>query len=65
MTGAALPPDDDPMPEPPFEVSDNMCCGSGCDPCILDIYYAELRDYRNRLAAWQARQQARQSKDGN
>jgi hypothetical protein len=28
-------------------------------------YYAELRDYRSRLAAWQARQQAGQHKDGN
>ncbi|RMC96870.1 oxidoreductase [Aquitalea palustris] len=50
----------DPMPEPPFEVSDDMCCGSGCDPCILDTYQAELRDYRSRLAAWQARH----NKDG-
>ncbi|OWY38638.1 oxidoreductase [Xenophilus sp. AP218F] len=49
----------DPMPEPPFEVTDDMCCGSGCEPCILDIYQAELRDYRARLAAWQQRQAAR------
>lgn len=44
------------MPEPPFEVDDDMCCGSGCEPCILDIYQQELRDYRARLALWQARQ---------
>ncbi len=46
----------DPMPEPPAEVTDNMCCGSGCEPCILDQYAADLREYRQQLAKWQARQ---------
>ncbi|OBU87635.1 oxidoreductase [Chromobacterium subtsugae] len=44
------------MPQPPFEVDDDMCCGSGCEPCILDIHQQELRAYRARLAAWEARQ---------
>lgn len=45
----------DPRPEPPFEVTDDMCCGSGCEPCILDIYQTELREYRRALAEWEAR----------
>ncbi|UTH72857.1 oxidoreductase-like domain-containing protein [Chromobacterium sp. IIBBL 290-4] len=49
------------MPEPPFEVSDDMCCGSGCEPCILDIHQQELRAYRVRLAEWEARQAAGQA----
>ncbi|VEB41962.1 Uncharacterised protein [Chromobacterium violaceum] len=28
-----------------------MCCGSGCEPCILDIHQQEWRAYRERLAA--------------
>ncbi|POZ61646.1 oxidoreductase-like domain-containing protein [Chromobacterium alticapitis] len=46
------------MPEPPFEVSDDMCCGSGCEPCILDIHQQALRAYRARLAEWEARRDA-------
>ncbi|KJH68784.1 oxidoreductase [Chromobacterium violaceum] len=53
------------MPEPPFEVSDDMCCGSGCEPCILDIHQQEWRAYRERLAAWQRRRAARQAAGGD
>ncbi|WP_434628727.1 oxidoreductase-like domain-containing protein [Chromobacterium sp. CV08] len=59
---------DDPadiMPEPPFEVSDDMCCGSGCEPCILDLYQQELRAYRERLAAWERRQAERPARRGD
>ena len=49
----------DAMPQPPFEVDDDMCCGSGCEPCILDIHQQELRAYRARLAAWEARRAER------
>ncbi|POA98932.1 oxidoreductase [Chromobacterium sinusclupearum] len=48
-------------PEPPFEVSDDMCCGSGCEPCILDLHQQALREYRARLAAWEQRQAAPQA----
>ncbi|MGB6056377.1 MAG: oxidoreductase-like domain-containing protein [Burkholderiaceae bacterium] len=34
------------------------CCGSGCNPCIFDVYEDALERYRQQLAAWQQRQQA-------
>ncbi|AXE31208.1 oxidoreductase [Chromobacterium phragmitis] len=55
----------DGMPEPPFEVDDGMCCGSGCEPCILDIHQQELRAYRARLADWQARRAQRLAAGGD
>ncbi|SMF20261.1 oxidoreductase-like domain-containing protein [Pseudogulbenkiania subflava] len=51
----------DPMPEAPIEPTDDMCCGSGCEPCVWDTYTAELNDYRRKLAEWQAREAARQA----
>lgn len=39
------PDDDDPPPEPPLP---GECCGSGCDPCILDVYEEELARWRAR-----------------
>ncbi|SUX56368.1 oxidoreductase-like domain-containing protein [Chromobacterium vaccinii] len=53
------------MPEPPFEVDDGMCCGSGCEPCILDIHQQELRAYRARLAAWEKRLAERRAAGGD
>ncbi|NLO78805.1 MAG: oxidoreductase [Xanthomonadaceae bacterium] len=43
----------DPRPLPP---DPSACCGSGCDPCILDVYYEEL-------AAWEERQRQRQQQN--
>ncbi|MEO9455793.1 oxidoreductase-like domain-containing protein [Chromobacterium phragmitis] len=42
-----------------------MCCGSGCEPCILDIHQQELRAYRARLADWQARRAQRLAAGGD
>jgi hypothetical protein len=28
------------------------CCGSGCDPCVFDLYEAALERYRLALARW-------------
>lgn len=53
-------PADDPRPVPPPENMLNQCCGSGCENCVLDIYNHELRQYHIDLAAWEARQAARQ-----
>lgn len=48
--------DFDPMPEAPEAPADDLCCGSGCEPCVWDLYQEQLTEYRARLAAWQARQ---------
>ncbi|NDV12127.1 oxidoreductase-like domain-containing protein [Crenobacter caeni] len=41
-------------PEPPAE---GACCGSGCEPCVWDVYQGELAEYRRALALWQAEQE--------
>ena len=53
-------PDDDPRPEPPERPDDDACCHCGCDPCIFDLYDAEVDRWRAELAAWEKRQTARQ-----
>jgi hypothetical protein len=30
--------DDDPRPEPPAPPDADACCGSGCSPCVFDVY---------------------------
>jgi hypothetical protein len=42
-------------PQPP---ADNECCGSGCDPCVWDLYALEREKYRAAMRDWQARQAA-------
>lgn len=44
----------DAPPSPPQEPDPATCCGSGCVPCVWDIYDDELKEYRIRLAAWEA-----------
>ncbi|MDE1179726.1 oxidoreductase-like domain-containing protein [Paraburkholderia sp.] len=46
---------DDPPPVPPDQPDLNDCCRSGCEPCIFDLYDADLARYREKLAEWQAR----------
>lgn len=36
--------------EPPPKPSDSDCCNSGCNPCILDVYEAKLRKYKELKA---------------
>ncbi|XZG68816.1 oxidoreductase-like domain-containing protein [Chitinibacteraceae bacterium HSL-7] len=45
----------DPRPEAPHEPELEACCGSGCQPCIFDLYAEELHIYRRRLTEWLAR----------
>lgn len=52
---------DDPMPVPPRQPELEECCGTGCDPCIFDIYEAALERYRVALAAWEERQRAKRT----
>jgi len=54
---------DDPQPHPPSEDMLQQCCGSGCENCVLDIYYHELRQYNLDLAAWESRQITGQGKE--
>lgn len=35
-------------PTPP---GDNECCESGCDPCVWDLYYEDLRDWQQEYEA--------------
>jgi len=45
----------DPRPEPPREPQLEDCCGSGCVHCVFDLYQIALENYRQALAAWEAR----------
>lgn len=51
-------PHDDPPPTPPVEPALEDCCGSGCVPCIFDIYQQQRERYEEELQAWTARQAA-------
>lgn len=44
-SGPRLPPK--PEPEP--------CCGSGCDPCVLELYEEALERWERRVEAIKAR----------
>ena len=54
-------PEGDPRPLPPERPSNEDCCQSGCSPCIFDLYDEEVDRWRTALAAWQAREAARQA----
>ena len=55
-TGGAI---DDPAPTEPVLPDLEACCGSGCNPCIFDVYEAARERYLADLAAWQQRQAQR------
>jgi hypothetical protein len=46
---------DDLPPSPPRAPDPEDCCGTGCVPCVFDVYEDQLARYREALAAWQAR----------
>lgn len=46
----------DPAPQAPVEPALEDCCGSGCTPCIFDLYQDAYDRYQVSLHAWQARQ---------
>ncbi|WP_440996795.1 oxidoreductase-like domain-containing protein [Arhodomonas sp. SL1] len=39
------------MPPPPREPELDECCGTGCDPCVFDVYDRRLERWRARCAA--------------
>jgi len=43
------------MPQPPSPADYDACCGSGCDPCIFDLYDQAVARYRKALQEWQGR----------
>ena len=45
----------DPRPEPPREPQPEECCGSGCVPCVYDVYWDKLERYERALRDWQTR----------
>jgi hypothetical protein len=51
--------DDDPRPEPPAPPDADACCGSGCSPCVFDVYEDARERYLEMLRAWQERQTRR------
>jgi hypothetical protein len=56
-----MPEEDDALalPPPPREPDLDECCGSGCDPCIFDLYDARLERWRERCDALRAAHQQR------
>ncbi len=46
---------DETLPPPPEKPEPDECCGSGCVPCILDLYEDRLQAWRERVAAIRAR----------
>jgi hypothetical protein len=53
----------DPAPIPPIPPDLEACCGSGCDPCVFDVYEVARDRYLAALAAWQQRQNVRGASD--
>lgn len=45
-----------PKPQPPREPEPSECCGSGCDPCVYDLYWDALACYEKALLAWETQQ---------
>ena len=41
-------------PAPPRKPEPQECCGTGCIPCVMDLYEEELWQYEKDLRAWQA-----------
>lgn len=48
-------PADTRRPIEPTRPEPGECCGSGCDPCVFELYERAMEEYRSALAAWQAR----------
>jgi len=38
------------MTEKPTPPGNNECCESGCNPCVWDLYYEELQEWKDAQA---------------
>jgi len=47
-------PDEKPLAPPKPLPQD--CCGTGCIPCVMDLYDEAMEQYRIDLANWEIRQ---------
>ena len=50
------------LPECPEEPLPSDCCGTGCTPCVMDIYQTELETWR-RFAAMSTVERAAQRRE--
>ena len=41
-------------PNPPRKPEPHECCGTGCIPCVMDVYEEELWQYEKDLKVWEA-----------
>lgn len=48
--------ENDPPPVAPEPPQDGECCGSGCDPCVYDLYYEARERHRVAMREWERRQ---------
>jgi len=51
-------------PTPPRKPEPHECCGTGCIPCVMDIYEEELWQYEKDLKAWEVLQGAASTEQG-
>ena len=63
MTDASSVAEDDPEPQPPREPEQWECCGSGCEPCVYDLYWAAMDRYERALQEWQLRRKSHSGPD--
>lgn len=42
--------EDDPGPRLPPRPEPEPCCGSGCDPCVLELYEEALERWERQVA---------------
>jgi hypothetical protein len=41
-------------PIPPRKPEPYECCGTGCIPCVMDIYEEELWQFEKDMTAWKS-----------
>lgn len=46
------------LPPPPPEPDLDECCGTGCDPCVFDLYEQRLERWRERCEELRRRSEA-------
>jgi hypothetical protein len=39
-------------PVPPRKPEPHECCGTGCIPCVMDLYEEELWEYEKSIKLW-------------